>query len=102
MPRESWTCVIIVPPWRCAPSPRGGAIRAWGGPARSLVMDATLEEAELCERHQPQNREQHDGQRSRVCRIPEPEPDFVDIVEQELGCIVRPAACHHHDVIDDP
>src|SRR5512143_78030 len=23
------------PPWRCAPSPQGGAIRAWGGPARS-------------------------------------------------------------------
>src|SRR5258707_747009 len=24
-----------LPPWRCAPSPRGGAIHAWDGPARS-------------------------------------------------------------------
>ena len=30
-------CAHCVPPWRCAPSPRGGAIRAWGGPARSCA-----------------------------------------------------------------
>ena len=30
------TCSVKVHPWRCAPSLREGAIRAWDGPARSL------------------------------------------------------------------
>ena len=31
---------LNVPPWRCAPFPRGGGIRAGGGPARSCLIVA--------------------------------------------------------------
>ena len=65
----------------CAPLalravPQGGAIRAWGGPARSLVVNAALEKAELRQREEPEYRQQNHGQRRRVRRVLEPEADL--------------------------
>src|SRR5262245_34275708 len=91
-----------VPPWRSAPSPRGGAIRAWGGPARSSIMDPALEEGELREREQSENGEQYHRQRRRVRGIPESEAGLVDVVEEERGRVVGAPARHHDYVVDHP
>src|SRR6266540_5504850 len=39
------SAVICEPPWRCAPSPRGAAIRAWDGPARSWAFHPRVDES---------------------------------------------------------
>src|SRR5258706_5475945 len=61
----------------CKASSRlGAALR------RSSVMHLALEESELAKRRKPEHGEQHDRQRGRIRRVPEAEPDLVDVVEQ--------------------
>ena len=53
-------------------------------------------------RGQRQDRQQHDGQRRRRGGIPEAEPGFVDVIQQQRRGVVGSAARHHHDVVDHP
>ena len=64
-------------------------------------MRPALEERELENRHGGEQREQHHRQRCRVRRVPEPETDLEDVIEQQLGRVVGTAARHHDDVVDD-
>src|SRR5215471_13727166 len=67
----------------------------------SLIMDLALEEPELRECDASEQREEHHRECPGIGGIPEPEPDLVDVVEKERGCVVRAAARHHDDVIDE-
>src|ERR1700730_4206663 len=57
----------------------------------SLVMDLAFEKPELQERDHAQEQQQHHGQCRGVRRIPEPEADFVNVIEQQFSRIVGAA-----------
>src|SRR5450432_2953703 len=56
--------------------------------SQSLVMHLALQEPELEERDDTEKHQQHHGQRGGIRRIPEPEADLIDVIEEQLGGVV--------------